>query len=825
MNRQQNSRRRRSRDSASAEPSSAAPTRRSSRHAHSEERLVSLTDSGRHEREERAGVAEAPSRQYRSRATLGRKGPARTTSTIIEASQEDDDDPSSRPQDAISDITPEDEDEDQPPQPTETTAGYQSGMARPGSATRDPLQDDAEGSIDEEQRVIAESVQGDEDDEDDEPVLNRNQRRSLRSSAAQIAEEPTRRTSQRTGSRRRPQEEGSDFEPAEDEPEDDKISSADERRPALDTQDSETSGAGRRSGRIRSQRTQRRTMAENTEEEDDEIAEEAAELRSLNRRSSNRKRKRAEDEGISYERPARRRAREGQPSYYIGAENWPIGEDDDQPVGAASRGRAPKSTGAYRSLWDTRGPFGVAGGPPPIRSGPTAGGADSDSSDDEQTAQRPRPSIGGMAGMTPTTGGLPFGFPAPPERAEPTSGPANLGRIKDSKTRADADPLGVDQTVNFDGVGGLDSHVNQLKEMVLLPLLYPELFSRLHVTPPRGVLFHGPPGTGKTLLARALSNSVTSQGKRVTFYMRKGADTLSKYVGEAERQLRLLFEDARKNQPSIIFFDEIDGLAPVRSSKQDQIHATIVTTLLALMDGMDGRGQVIVIGATNRPDTVDSALRRPGRFDREFYFPLPDASARRKIIDIHTKGWEPALQPEFKEQLSSLTNGYGGADLRALCTEAALNAIQGTYPQIYTSMDKLLVDPERIKVLAKDFMISVGKIVPSSQRSTSSSASPLDARVEPLLRDTFQKISQKLDKMLPQRKKLTALEEAQYDDRDDASGFDRELMQQGEWRDYMLMIYPLMFSRLRPSARLPTTNACLWQARHGTALHRICSTA
>src|SRR5208282_5121599 len=206
--------------------------------------------------------------------------------------------------------------------------------------------------------------------------------------------------------------------------------------------------------------------------------------------------------------------------------------------------------------------------------------------------------------------------------------------------------------------------INQLKEMVTLPLLYPEIFQRFHVTPPRGVLFHGPPGTGKTLMARALAASCSTQGRKVTFYMRKGADALSKWVGEAERQLRLLFDEARKNQPSIIFFDEIDGLAPVRSSKQEQIHASIVSTLLALMDGMDGRGQVIVIGATNRPDSVDPALRRPGRFDREFYFPLPDIKARKSIIDIHTKKWDPPLEEEFKMQLALQTKGYGGADLR-----------------------------------------------------------------------------------------------------------------------------------------------------------------
>ena len=208
--------------------------------------------------------------------------------------------------------------------------------------------------------------------------------------------------------------------------------------------------------------------------------------------------------------------------------------------------------------------------------------------------------------------------------------------------------------------------INQLKEMVTLPLLYPEIFQRFHVTPPRGVLFHGPPGTGKTLMARALAASCSTEGRKISFFMRKGADCLSKWVGEAERQLRLLFEEAKNSQPSIIFFDEIDGLAPVRSSKQEQIHASIVSTLLALMDGMDGRGQVIVIGATNRPDSVDPALRRPGRFDREFYFPLPDIKARKSIIDIHTRKWEPPLDEEFKMQLAMQTKGYGGADLRVV---------------------------------------------------------------------------------------------------------------------------------------------------------------
>ncbi|KAG9086190.1 hypothetical protein FRC07_013172, partial [Ceratobasidium sp. 392] len=163
----------------------------------------------------------------------------------------------------------------------------------------------------------------------------------------------------------------------------------------------------------------------------------------------------------------------------------------------------------------------------------------------------------------------------------PSGAPSNLGKVNADSALADADPLGTKQNVTFDQVGGLDDHINSLKEMIQLPLLYPEIFQQFNIIPPRGVLFHGPPGTGKTLVARALAASSKSDGKSISFFMRKGADCLSKWVGEAERQLRLLFDEARACQPSIIFFDEIDGLAPVRSSKQDQIHASIVSTLLA----------------------------------------------------------------------------------------------------------------------------------------------------------------------------------------------------------------------------------------------------
>lgn len=406
------------------------------------------------------------------------------------------------------------------------------------------------------------------------------------------------------------------------------------------------------------------------------------------------------------------------------------------------------------------------------------GMAPADDSDSDFPTRTPRKPFGG-AGVFGAGGPISAGGAGllPGDLAAAAGTPSNLGKIGDAAL-ADADPLGVNTNVTFDEVGGLDDHIHSLKEMTILPLLYPEVFQQFNLTPPRGVLFHGPPGTGKTLLARALAASCRANGKGVSFFMRKGADCLSKWVGEAERQLRLLFEEARNCQPSIIFFDEIDGLAPVRSSKQDQIHASIVSTLLALMDGMDGRGQVIVIGATNRPDAIDPALRRPGRFDREFYFPLPSLEARERILTIMTKDWEGWQGEEGAENIKGLakfTKGYGGADLRALCTEAALNAIQRRYPQIYQSSDRLLLKPETIGVTFRDFMISIKKLVPSSARSSSSSASPLPTQLVPLLSDTLEKVKDAINRVLPVSKKRTALEEAMWEDDSEANALDREL--------------------------------------------------
>ncbi|XP_022717177.1 uncharacterized protein LOC111275863 [Durio zibethinus] len=232
----------------------------------------------------------------------------------------------------------------------------------------------------------------------------------------------------------------------------------------------------------------------------------------------------------------------------------------------------------------------------------------------------------------------------------------------------------------WESVAGLQDVIRCMKEVVILPLLYPEFFDNLGLTPPRGVLLHGYPGTGKTLVVRALIGSCARGNKRIAYFARKGADCLGKYVGDAERQLRLLFQVAERCQPSIIFFDEIDGLAPRRTRQQDQTHSSVVSTLLALLDGLKSRGSVVVIGATNRPDAVDPALRRPGRFDREIYFPLPSLEDRAAILELHTKKWPKPVAGSLLKWVARKTVGFAGADLQALCTQAAIISLKRNFP-------------------------------------------------------------------------------------------------------------------------------------------------
>ncbi|KAM3838481.1 ATPase family AAA domain-containing protein 2-like, partial [Diretmus argenteus] len=322
-------------------------------------------------------------------------------------------------------------------------------------------------------------------------------------------------------------------------------------------------------------------------------------------------------------------------------------------------------------------------------------------------------------------------------------------RIKIGASLADVDPMLIDTTVRFDSIGGLSRHISALKEMVVFPLLYPEVFERFKIQPPRGCLFYGPPGTGKTLVARALANECSQGERKVSFFMRKGADCLSKWVGESERQLRLLFDQAYQMRPAIIFFDEIDGLAPVRSSRQDQIHSSIVSTLLALMDGLDSRGEVVVIGATNRLDSIDPALRRPGRFDREFLFGLPDREARKDILKIHTRQWTPQPRDAFLEELADKCVGYCGADIKAVCSEAALCALRRCYPQIYSSSQKLILDVNSIAICTRDFMSAMGKMVPAAQRAVVSPAKALIPAVCPLLSAALQNILDTVSRLFP----------------------------------------------------------------------------
>ncbi|APA10561.1 hypothetical protein SS1G_12639 [Sclerotinia sclerotiorum 1980 UF-70] len=769
---------------ASAEPTSAGLRRSTRARTEEGEDFPSLSNSGRHV----IRASRSPEPIGRVRATRGAKGlkqPA--ASTIKEEAHE-----TSSYEDPQQDAEGEDDIVMQP-EIVGTDDGEEDNTEPfvPVPPVDAPADEDMvdELAVDE---VPTEKPAGHDEDDDDEPVTRTRTRASRSSNAGQITEEAVETTeTSATGSRRlrtrgskRNKDDGSDFTPEGEGSEEEMTAS--EASPKKGGDDdgeySSSSRPGRNTRRAKSKSTSRRrgNVSDDEDELDpEELADELQELRPSRRRNR--------EPEITYE-PKGRRERK-QVDYKIMPMDQIYAQDDDveDPAPSPSRrgrgGRGPASKPWEHNLHATYGPFGGGLGPPPLINGPwgngATGGVDSDDSDDENMQ---RPAVTGV-GMTPTsaTMGRPGLLPPMPQANQLDQTPigigAQVGKVKSQKALADADPLGVDKNVDFTKVGGLDGHIEQLKEMVQMPLLYPELFQKFNVTPPRGVLFHGPPGTGKTLLARALAATVGTGGRKVTFYMRKGADALSKWVGEAERQLRLLFEEARNTQPSIIFFDEIDGLAPVRSSKQEQIHASIVSTLLALMDGMDGRGQVIVIGATNRPDNIDPALRRPGRFDREFYFPLPDIEGRKSIINIHTKDW--GIDDSFKTSLAQVTKGYGGADLRALCTQAALNSIQRSYPQIYSSNDKLLVDSSKIKVTAKDFMISVKKIVPSSERSTSSGAKPLPKSVEPLLREQLSAIEEIVDNLIPIKKKTTALEEAMYEQYDDDDqGFAREQMQQ-----------------------------------------------
>ena len=266
--------------------------------------------------------------------------------------------------------------------------------------------------------------------------------------------------------------------------------------------------------------------------------------------------------------------------------------------------------------------------------------------------------------------------------------------------------------VSYEEIGGLKEELNLVKEMIELPLRFPDLFTLLGIEPPKGVLISGPPGTGKTLIARAISSEV-----RAHFIHVNGPEIIHKFYGESEAKLREVFQEARRNVPSIIFFDEIDALAPKRAQVIGDVEKRVVAQLLSLMDGLVSRGEVVIIGATNMPELVDPALRRPGRFDREIKIGVPSQAGRLQIIKIHSR--RMPLSPDVDlDRLAEITHGYVGADLAALCKEAGMATLRRIMPEIKFEVDlkPVLPDGVEVNVTTEDFMIAFKSVEPTSTR-------------------------------------------------------------------------------------------------------------
>ncbi|MBB3348098.1 CDC48 family AAA ATPase [Sphingomonas sp. BK069] len=265
--------------------------------------------------------------------------------------------------------------------------------------------------------------------------------------------------------------------------------------------------------------------------------------------------------------------------------------------------------------------------------------------------------------------------------------------------------------VTYDDIGGMAATIDQLREMVELPLRYPELFQRLGVDPPKGVLLHGPPGTGKTRLARAVANESDAQ-----FFLINGPEIMGSAYGESEQRLRSVFEEATKAAPSIVFIDEIDSIAPKRGQVSGEAEKRVVAQLLTLMDGLEARANVVIIAATNRPEAIDEALRRPGRFDREIIVGVPDERGRREILGIHTRGM-PLGDKVDLDELARTTFGFVGADLAALTREAAIEAVRRIMPRL--NLEDRSIPPEVLDTLAvtrEDFMGAIKRVQPSAMR-------------------------------------------------------------------------------------------------------------
>jgi len=267
--------------------------------------------------------------------------------------------------------------------------------------------------------------------------------------------------------------------------------------------------------------------------------------------------------------------------------------------------------------------------------------------------------------------------------------------------------------VTYEDLGGLHEEVKKVREMIELPLKHPELFERLGIEPPKGILLHGPPGSGKTLLAKAVANESGAK-----FFVINGPEVMSKFYGESEENLRKIFEQAEKNAPSIVFIDEIDSIAPKREEVKGEVEKRVVSQLLTLLDGLKSRGKVIVIGATNIPNSLDPALRRPGRFDREIELGVPNKEGRKEILQIHTRGM-PLNKNVDLVQIADITYGYVGADITALCKEAAMHALRRVLPDIGSIKGDRPIPQEILKnliVTKEDFEYSMKMVEPSAMR-------------------------------------------------------------------------------------------------------------
>jgi len=266
--------------------------------------------------------------------------------------------------------------------------------------------------------------------------------------------------------------------------------------------------------------------------------------------------------------------------------------------------------------------------------------------------------------------------------------------------------------VTYEDIGGLDEEIKKIREMVELPLKHPEIFIRLGIEPPKGVLLYGPPGTGKTLLAKAVANE-----SEANFILLNGPEIMSKFYGESEKKVRDIFDEAEKNAPSIIFIDEVDAIAPKREESYGEVERRVVSQLLTCMDGLKNRGKVVVIAATNMPNSIDPALRRPGRFDREININVPDKRGRLQILKIHTRNM-PLTKDVNLDEIAAITHGFVGADMAALCKEAAMNVLRKVLPEIKLKDEEQISEEilKKLQITSRDFKEAMKNVTPSAMR-------------------------------------------------------------------------------------------------------------